>query len=65
MRLAMRKGEEGKVVMAATPGEGRWEISKGKSAAPTPRCPSIDLPLKQFPKPELVFFLFLKNLDKF
>lgn len=67
MRLAMRKGKEGK----GSDGSNTWgremgKYVKGKSAAPTQRCPSIDLANKSISKsPELVFFLFILNLDRF
>lgn len=59
MRLAMRKGEEGK----GSDGSNTWgremgKYVKGKSAAPTPWCPSIDLANKTISKnPELVCLL--------
>lgn len=63
MRLAMRKGEEGK----GSDGSNTWgremgKYVKGKSAAPTQWCPSIDLANKTISKnPELgFFFAFLK-----
>lgn len=61
MRLAMRKGKEGK----GSDGSNTWgremgKYVKGKSAALTQWCPSIGLANKTISNiPELVFFSFL------
>lgn len=63
MRLAMRKGKEGK----GSDGSNTWgremgKYVKGKSAVPTQWCPSIGLANKTISKiPELVFFPLIKK----